>query len=224
MSFKRTRNLIILSISLILIGVFVFTKNNNNVISEVDEVSKEDISNFSVVIEYSSKYNYRQTINDCGPFSAAAVVRILTKNNVKSEDFVKDMKFRLPNKYTLPEGVEKLLKDNSIEVKTPNVKELSDEDKIKFIKEQLSFGKPVIILGERKKYEHYLTILGFDNSKDEFYIYDSFYNKAEEGLTIDNNGDLPGNRNYSSKELLNFWRGGGMYGLYEWYIIVADKK
>jgi hypothetical protein len=25
-------------------------------------------------------------------------------------------------------------------------------------------------------------------------------------------------------ELLNFWRGGGMYGLYNWHAIVAEKR
>ena len=40
-------------------------------------------------------------------------------------------------------------------------------------------------------------------------------------ITVDN-GELPGNRTLSSESLLTFWKGGGMYGLYEWYAIVGS--
>jgi hypothetical protein len=35
-------------------------------------------------IDYPVEFNYRQTKNDCGPFSVAAVVRALAGKNIKS--------------------------------------------------------------------------------------------------------------------------------------------
>jgi hypothetical protein len=185
------------------------------------EVHPETIAS-SARIAYPSDFNYRQTINDCGPFNVAAVVRALKPaEEVDSGVFAAEMKWRLPNNYTIPWGLEKQLKDNDVHIAIPYLKSLSDIDKAAYLREQLSLGHPVIILGERDYYEHYITLLGFDTMQDVFYVYDSFYDKGEEGMTIDSNGDTPGNRNYSTGDLLDFWRGGGMYGQFEWYAIVA---
>lgn len=210
---RKSKNLIILGI--IIIGGYIWTSSTT---PKFDE-SKISVSS---TINYPPVYNYRQTINDCGPFNAAAIVRALTKNEISSSEFAKNIEWRLPNKYTLPWGMEKQLKQNGVTIEIPNIKALSDEEKILFLQERLSRGKPIIILGERDNYEHYISIFGFDSTKDEFYVYDSLFEKGEEGFTIDENDSLPGNRNFTSEELLNFWRGGGMYGLYNWYAIVAS--
>ena len=214
----KYKYLIIFAAILILIFGICFLVNKKAPIIYESKVSN------SYIIDYPSKYNYRQTINDCGPFNVAAVIRALAKKEIKSSDFAKNMKWRLPNKYTLPWGLEKQLQENDISIEIPNIKALPDKEKIIFLKERLSQNKPIIILGEANGYEHYMTIFGFNSLKDEFYIYDSMYDKNEEGFTVDDNNSLPGNRNFTSKELLNFWRGGGMYGVYNWYTIVADKK
>src|SRR3989338_4079034 len=60
----------------------------------------------SASIFYPSAYNYRQTKNDCGPFNIAAVVRVLKDENVDSASFAEEIGWRLPNKYTLPWGLE----------------------------------------------------------------------------------------------------------------------
>lgn len=198
-------------------GIYFWTNNKAPAIDN----SKISVSS---IIEYPSGFNYRQTVNDCGPFNVAAVVRALTKEKISSEEFAKNIEWRLPNKYTLPWGMEKQLKENGIVVEIPNIKVLSDKNKILFLQERLSQGKPVIVLGKRDNYEHYITIFGFNGAKNEFYVYDSLFKKGEESFTIDNNDSLPGNRNFTSEELLNFWQGGGMYGLYNWYSIVASKE
>lgn len=176
------------------------------------------------LMEYPAEYNYRQTINDCGPFNTAAIVRALKKEEVHSQEFAEKIKWRLPNKYTLPWGLEAQLEGNGVVIETPDLGTLSNEDKILFLQEQISLGKPIIILGRRDNYQHYISIFGFDSSKNEFYIYDSLLDKNldVEGLTIDENGNLPGNMALSSVDILEFWNKGGMYGLYEWYAIVAS--
>lgn len=214
----KSKNLIILGLLIVLVGgIYLWITNK---VPEIDE-SKISVSS---TIDYPSEFNYRQTVNDCGPFNVAAVVRALTNQEISSAEFAKNIEWRLPNKYTLPWGMEKQLKENGISVEIPNVKALSDEEKITFLKERLSQGNPIIILGERDNYEHYITIFGFNSAENEFYIYDSLAEKGEEGFTKDNNDSLPGNRNFTSEELINFWRGGGMYGLYNWYAIVASTE
>jgi len=214
----KSKNLIILGLLVILLaGIYLWISNKT---PEIDE-SKISVSS---TIDYLSEFNYRQTVNDCGPFNVAAVVRALSKQEVSSAEFAKNIEWRLPNKYTLPWGMEKQLKENGISIEIPNIKALSDEKKVAFLHERLSQGNPIIILGERDNYEHYITIFGFNSSENEFYAYDSLFDKGEEGLTIDDNDSLPGNRNFTSEELLNFWRGGGMYGLYNWYAVVASLE
>lgn len=192
----------------------------DNVSPSIDR-SKIKTSSF---IPYPSKLNYRQTRNDCGPFNTAAIVRTLKGQEINSQIFVEEMEWRLPNKYTLPWGLESQLKKNGIVIETPNVKSLSDEDKILFLQERLSLGKPVIILGEKEDFQHYMTIFGFDGSKNEFYIYDSLHDKDGriKELTKDENASLPGNRTLSSEAVLDFWRNGGIYGIYKWYALVAS--
>ena len=113
---------------------------------------------------------------------------------------------------------------NEIKIPTEDFIFNNDEttDWLKNINKVNNLLKPIIILGERDYYEHYITILGFNNTKNEFYVYDSFFDKGEKDLTIDENNDLPGNRTFTSNELLTFWSNGGMYGLYNWYTIVAS--
>jgi len=175
-------------------------------------------------ITYPNQYNYRQTKNDCGPFNVAAAVRALKRENVDSSSFSQTIGWRLPNKYTLPWGLEKQLKENGIKTKKPNFKLLNDGEKIARIQQYLSDGSPVIILGERDGYEHYLTLFGFNANLDEYYIYDSLQSAShdQQGMTTDENSSLPGNVTLSSNEFLDFWRGGGMYGLWNWYGLVAS--
>jgi len=186
-------------------------------------IDKNQIKTTSL-IDYPSGFNYRQTTNDCGPYNTAAVVRAIKKIEVDSQKFAEEIEWRLPNKYTLPWGLEKQLKENEIAIEKPNLRFLSDKEKISFLQQQLSQKKPIIILGETDGFEHYITVFGFDSSKDEFYVYDSLNDKNPtlEGLTKDDNADFPGNKTFTSKELLDFWRGGGMYGIYRWYAIVAS--
>ncbi len=177
----------------------------------------------SSFLPYPSQYNFRQTKNDCGPFNVAAVVRVLKDENADSVSFAEEIGWRLPNKYTLPWGLEKQLKENGINVEKPRFSLSTNDEKITLIQQYLSLKKPVIILGERDNYEHYLTILGFDANSDEYYIYDSLKTASpEQGMTKDENNSIPGNVTLNSHELLDFWRGGGIYGLWAWYGLVAS--
>ncbi len=175
-------------------------------------------------IAYLSGYNYRQTKNDCGPFNVAAVVRALKNGSADSNSFAQKISWRLPNKYTLPWGLENQLIKNGIKIEKPHFNQLNDDEKIEYVQQLLSLGNPIIILGERDGYEHYMTLLGFNSTKNEFYLYDSLQTAStdEIGMTTDENGHMPGNITLNTQEIFDFWAGGGMYGLWKWYGLVAS--
>lgn len=62
-------------------------------------------------------------------------------------------------------------------------------------------------------------------NEDEFYVYDSFYNRdPNKKYTRDDNGDdLPGNRSITNEALLERWSIGGMFGFYNYYGIVIGQ-
>lgn len=216
MILKKKKILAGLIILVVLIGAIIIRGNKPNI--------EKSLIKESASITYPAKYNYRQTKNDCGPFNVAAAVRALKDENVDSSSFAQEIGWRLPNKYTLPWGLENKLKENGLKIYKPNFNTLTDDEKITLIQQYLSVGKPVIILGERDNYEHYFTLLGFNATADEYYIYDSLQSAApdQKGMTTDENGQNPGNAKLNSSELLNFWRDGGMYGLWKWYGLVVS--
>ncbi|MDP3975398.1 MAG: papain-like cysteine protease family protein [bacterium] len=174
------------------------------------------------LISYDSEFNFRQSINDCGPYSAAAMVRAVAGKEADSNEFASTMSWRLPRIGYHPWGLEKKLEEEGIHFIVPkNVSNATDEQKIQYLRYRLSHGGPIIILGEKNGYQHYVTLLGYNSGKDEFYIYDSWHDKGVGNLTVDDNGDLPGNRTLSESELMDFWRDGGMFGFYKWYAIVT---
>lgn len=213
---RKTIVLTLLFSIIFLFGLY-FVVNDKDSVIELGSVKQ------SAFIDYPSEYNFRQTINDCGPYNTAAVTRALLNKNISSSEFAKNISWRLPNKYTHPWGLEKQLQENGVTIEIPNAIDLADNDKIIFLQERLSNGHPIIILGGRENYQHYISIFGFNSVNDQFYVYDSLFKRGGDGITMDENGELPGNISYSSEELLKFWRAGGMYGFYNWYAIVAGK-
>lgn len=176
------------------------------------------------MIPYSSSLNFRQGYNDCGPFSAKAMINAVRGQNIPVKELKSKMKWRLKNNYSLPPGLEGLLKKYSIKIKTIKLGRLSDEQKIVELKRELCAGKPIILLIGVGKYQHYITLLGYDQKG--FIIYDSLLKASPQNkiYTVDLNGALPGNNRLGYKELLNSWSMGGMYGFYEYYGIVGSNK
>ncbi len=217
---SKNKKLIIIGIILIIVlGIYLwnryFTTNYNR-----DNISQTSCLN------YPTKYNYAQDGMTCGPFSVAGTVRAITNEEVDSWEFAKSINMKIGKKGTHPIGLKDQLKENDVSIEVPKLKGYSNNERIEFLQERLSQCSAIILLGEPKgvNYEHYLTIVGFDKNKDIFYIYDSLEQKIDETHTLDFNGSLPGNKNMSSKELLEFWEGGGMYGFYEWFAIVGSEE
>jgi hypothetical protein len=214
---RRTASVII-TISLLLAAV------SGAAFVVVTDIIKVDLNLIqpAVTLPFASRYNLLQTYNDCGPYSCAIVVHVLTQADVNINEFVQNMEWRLPNKISLPWGLEKLLVQYGIKAEVPFLILFSKEERIKYLKAQLSFGKPIILLGLKNGMGHYITLLGYRD--DDFYVYDSWHtrNPLKSGsYTYDDNGILPGNLTLSEEKLLSFWEGSEKFLFFAWYALVA---
>ena len=171
----------------------------------------------TAAISYDGAWNYRQSINSCGPYSAAATIRALTQKDLSSEEIAQHIPWRFRG-ITLPFGILSILHDHHIST-LETVVPFSDPQKLVWLREQLAQHHPVILLGKKQNTLHYVTVLGYATST--FDVYDSWEEKGENGLTIDHNGSASGNITLSDEELLHFWNAGGVFGLYKNYAIVA---
>jgi len=170
-----------------------------------------------VEINFSKENNLRQSYNDCAIFSIKAVIKILNKKDQKIENIKDEIKERLPNNYTLPWGIENYLKKNKIKINVINFSILNDNQKTLKLREILFKKRPIILLIGIGKYQHYITLLGYNDKY--FFIYDSIYKTDvnDKKYTVDDNSKMPGNRNILYNELMKLWNNGGMYGLYKNY-------
>lgn len=171
-------------------------------------------------LPYKSEWNFRQSKNACGPYSAAAVVRQLTSNEISSETISRATPWRYHG-YTLPFGVVQVIRNQGLSVNELIVTG-SDKDKIAWVHAQIAQQKPVIILGRKNGLLHYVTLLGF--RQNQFTVYDSLEERGASEMTIDKNDTLPGNTNWTNDELLAFWSQGGVVGLYRYYAIVTRSE
>jgi len=172
----------------------------------------------SAEIAYDSAWNYRQSINSCGPYSAAAAIRVATGKDLSSEDIAKHIPWRFHG-VTLPFGILSTLHSHNVPFEECIVS-FSDAQKIQWLREQIAQKHPVILLGRKKNALHYITALGYGTST--FNVYDSWEDKSNDNLTIDKNGSASGNVTLTDTELLQFWNNGGVLGLYKNYAVVAS--
>lgn len=177
-------------------------------------------------LAYPAEYNFRQSINDCGPYAAAAAIRIVSGAPIDSQQLVKELPIRIPNGGTLPRSLEVALKNHGLVARAESFADstLTDDERLRELARHLSQGNPAILLGEKTGVQHYITLVGYEkkNSTIYFDVYDSWHTKGVDGLTTDDNGAAPGNRTLRADELLKFWRSGGMFGLYEYYALVVS--
>lgn len=198
----------------------------------LDTVSLKHIGNIdsSVELHYPSNWNYSQSLNNCGPYATAAALRFLDQAEYDSEHIANNMTWRVPHVLTHPNGIINALEAYDKTTYTPTLHSHKNKDKLQFIKSYLSADSVVIILGgyNNSYFKHYITLLGYDTieSSSVFYVYDPLVSPDPDNsqLTVDLNGDLPGNQSLTESELIGFWKHGGILNQYQWYSIVASNK
>lgn len=138
----------------------------------------------------------RQEKNQCAAYSTAFILRNLGKQAKGIEIYAK-IPFKIPiSGYVLPKGVISYLQSQGL-------KPMIYKGDLSSLKARLVQGAtPVIVLvGNGLFWQHYMTLVGFDDDKCELYFVDS--NKAN-----DENAKLPGNRTMTYDYFLKWWSNG----------------
>lgn len=144
-----------------------------------------------------------------------AVINAYTREVIPLATVNMEMNSRMDNNMTYPWGIINYLEKYGIK----------SSCKILKFKKRLSEGKPLIMLNDLDGVLHYFTLLGFNNA-NEFYIYDSMKPVKivnDKKMTIDSNGDKPGNITLDSLTLLTRWRNGSFKGINYLIIVPADS-
>ena len=165
-----------------------------------------------------------QTYNNCGPYSAMAAINIVNGEVTEAEQLAKETKYRIIDNLTLPQGVVKLLKDHNVKVEQYILKNLTDDEKILFLKNQIDTGHPVILLIRIDGYLHYVTVLGYNERG--FMLYESLMPPKEEGkrITTRDYNATEGNCYSLNTRIISLWNNGGVGPFFNNYAIVCSKN
>lgn len=185
----------------------------------INEINKQSYS-----LEIDKNLFYRQTINNCGPYSVMAVKNILTEESLDPEQLSSEMKWRIYKNLTFPQGVIDLLHKYKVSTKEYVLYNKTDNEKILWIKNKIEEEKPVILLIKIHHILHYVTVLGYD--ENGFMLYDSMQDKLPDNprKTICDEKCASGNRYYTNEELLTYWNNGGYKCFFRNWCIVCFKK
>ena len=158
-----------------------------------DSISGNLPEKFSVPIHTGFEL---QGKNQCAAYSSAFVLRNFGQPAKGSEVYDK-LPFKIPiSGYVLPKGVISNLQSSGLNP-------ILYKGNLDSLKQRLvTETNPIIVLvGNGLFWQHYMTLVGFDNEKEELYFFDSNKDK-------DQNGDLPGNRTMTSDYFLKWWNNG----------------
>ena len=187
-------------------------------------INLKDINNKESYLNINKDLFYRQTINNCGPYSVMAVINVLTDENEDPEKLSKEIKWRIYKNLTFPQGVIDLLRKYKISTKEKVLKNCTDAEKVTWLKNNIENGTPVILLIKIHHILHYITVVGY-NEKG-FMLYDSMQNKLKENQrkTVIDKDCVTGNRFYTNEELIGLWNDGGYKIFFKNWAIVCYKK
>ena len=149
-------------------------------------------SSFSIEQENSFE---RQIINECSAFSIAYVLRHYHESQT-GLNIYHQLNYKIPvSGYVLPKGILNYFKDSAynIEMFTGSLETL---------KTRLTAGTPIIVLiGNSLNWQHYMTLVGYDDTTNEMYFFDSL-------KSFDENNGQPGNRTITTDYFLKLWNNG----------------
>lgn len=178
---------LVMSISFLAGTVFILSPFPNS-----DSISFAAQKKFDVPINTDFEL---QGKNQCAAYSTAFVLRN-TGKKAKGIDVYDEIPFKIPiSGYVLPKGIISYLQSQGL-------KPIIYSGNLSSLKARLVQGNaPVIVLvGNGLFWQHYMTLVGFDNEKGELYFVDS--NKINE------NAELPGNRTMTNEYFLKWWSNG----------------
>ena len=73
---------------------------------------------------------YRQTFNNCAPYSAMAAINVITKKEIDPELLARETGWRIKNNLTMPQGLIQVLHKHGIKTKEAVLSCCSDNEKL----------------------------------------------------------------------------------------------
>lgn len=136
-----------------------------------------------------------QLHNECSAFSTAYVLRHFGESQ-EGLALYEQFQYKLPfSGYVLPKGILTYFDNQPYDVKLFT-------GTWETLKTQVAKGDPVIVLvGDGLNWQHYMTVVGYDDTLNEVYFFDSL----REG---DENESEPGNRTLTTDYFLSMWDNG----------------
>lgn len=133
-----------------------------------------------------------QLVNECSAFSSAYVLRHFGENETGLHLY-EQFNYKLPfSGYVLPKGILDYFEDSLYKINMYT-------GTLETLKTNLTEGTPIIVLvGKGLDWQHYMTVVGYNDNLDELYFFDSL-RKSDE------NGNSPGNRTLSGDYFLSMW-------------------
>ena len=209
------KKLLFFLLSLIPIAIII---SSCRVFPSIGLNTKENYGKKNILI--MSDIYYRQTFNNCAPYSAMAAINVITKKEIDPELLARETGWRIKNNLTMPQGLIQVLHKHGIKTKEAVLSGYTDAEKINWIKNTIDEGKPIIFLIKAKRVLHYVTVIGYDETG--FIIYDSLQEKTKSNprKTINDKPQYDGNRYYKYEVFLKFWnRGGYKIFLKNWALV-----
>jgi ABC-type bacteriocin/lantibiotic exporter with double-glycine peptidase domain len=137
----------------------------------------------------------QQPPNQCAAYATAYVLRNFGRE-VTGDEIYKRMSFKIPvSGYILPKGIITFVKKSGFK------SEIYKGD-LSNLKSKVAEGNPVVVLiGKGFYWQHYMTLVGYNDDKQELYFYDS-------KRTNDENNSLVGNRSMTEEYFMELWKNG----------------
>lgn len=138
-----------------------------------------------------------QPPGQCSAYSVAYVLRHFGQNAL-GEEIYQELKYKIPvSGYVLPKGVLRFVNSKGYAATLYKGNSIASLKSTLFLQ-----GNPIIvIIGDGFRWQHYMTLVGYDERTEDFYFYDS------KEITDSNEG-LPGNRTIKEEYFLKLWNNG----------------
>ncbi len=172
----------------------------------------------------------KQGLGGCGAYSVKAILSAYDKDDERSPyDYCPNLLLKYTRAPTASIKWVKVLQSYGINAQSGNAKHLSDKERIDLLKNLIDKNTPVMLrVGNgylpNGKYSnliasfigHWITIWGYDNREQVFYIYDSCVSLNKHNKTIP-----VGNTKRTSEEVLRDW-GKGFPWLWQYNFIAVE--
>jgi predicted double-glycine peptidase len=201
---KWIKIFILLMVFIIFIFTIIFLR-----IIPTFRIELNENNNTIKYLKISNEIYYRQTLNNCAPYSVMGIINILTGEIKDPEVLAKETNWRIMKNLTFPQGLIDLLHKYNVKTKEYILKTYEDNKKILWLKNQIDNGNPIILLVKTQGVQHYFTVIGYD--ENGFMLYDSLQEKENENTrkTIIDRKEYIGNRYYENNEIIKLWNNGG---------------